>query len=224
MGEKYLLPDFRLFLNLGGFSNLSYGEIAFDISPCNILLNHLYQQHPDRTTDYDPGGELARKGTIQKDLLDTLDRLPFYQQPPPKSLGWEWVEEVVLPVIRDVEYSLPDLLHTCTIHLVGQITKAVKLVGAEGNTLLTTGGGRHNTFLMERLEEELAMLNVPLDQTITQEIIDFKEAIIFAFLGLRTLTGRPTTLSSVTGAEYDVVTGSIHLPPRGGYSFFSVDS
>lgn len=224
MGEKYLLPDFKLFLNLGGFSNLSFGEIAFDISPCNILLNHLYQQYPDRTTDYDPEGGLAAGGTLQHDLLEALNSLPFYHQPPPKSLGWEWVEEVVLPVIGNFEYALPDLLHTCTIHIAGQIAKAVRVAGAEGNTLLTTGGGRHNTFLMETLEKELAVLNVPLDQTITQEIIDFKEAIIFAFLGLRTLTGRSTTLSSVTGAEYDVVTGSIHLPPGGGFSFFSTDS
>ncbi|MEZ4776871.1 MAG: anhydro-N-acetylmuramic acid kinase [Bacteroidia bacterium] len=221
LGEKYLFPDHQLFLNLGGFSNLTFQGKAFDVSPCNILLNHLYTtRYPQHATDYDPGGAMARSGVLQTELLDALDSLAFYSQPFPKSLGWEWVEEEALPVINAFDYPLADLLHTCTLHIARQIRLAVSLVGATGIKMLATGGGRHNQFLIECLEKELKALAVSLDSHVSDDIVDYKEAIVFAFLGLRTLTGKTTTLASVTGAKSDLVTGSIHLPANGGFSLF----
>ncbi|MCB0846447.1 MAG: anhydro-N-acetylmuramic acid kinase, partial [Bacteroidetes bacterium] len=137
-----------------------------------------------------------------------------------KSLGWEWVEEEVLPIIKEFELPLADLLHTCCVHIAEQIAISAKQVGAQGEKMLITGGGKHNTFLLEQIEGKLSKVGIAIDQSISDDIIDYKEAIVFAFLGLRTLLGKPTTLASVTGAEYDVITGSVHLPGRGGYSFF----
>ncbi|MEZ4828141.1 MAG: anhydro-N-acetylmuramic acid kinase [Bacteroidia bacterium] len=221
IGEKFLFPDHELFLNLGGISNLSYQGKAFDISPCNLLLNHIYtSRFPEHITDFDPEGNYARKGMLHTDLLEALDHLDFYSQPYPKSLGWEWVEEVVLPLIDQYNYPPEDILHTCTHHIAGQIAAAVHAVGAKSRKMLTTGGGRHNLFLVECLEKSLRPVDVTLDTGVSDEIVDFKEAIVFGFLGLRTLTGKTTTLSSVTGAKSDLVTGSIHLPPGGGFSLF----
>ena len=221
MGEKYLLRDHKLFLNLGGICNLAFEGIAFDITFCNLVLNLLYQRLAENpATDYDPEGQTARSGELNSELLQQLNSLPFFAKKPPKSLGWEWVEEEVLPIIKEFELPLADLLHTCCVHIAEQIAISAKQVGAQGEKMLITGGGKHNTFLLEQIEGKLSKVGIAIDQSISDDIIDYKEAIVFAFLGLRTLLGKPTTLASVTGAEYDVITGSVHLPGRGGYSFF----
>lgn len=222
LGEKYLFPSHTLFLNLGGFSNIAYQDKAFDISSCNGILNHIFvRAFPEADTEYDPGGQVAASGELNADLLQKLDAIPFYQAAPPKSLGWEWVEREMLPVLQASNLPAEDLLHTLCVHSARQIAAAAKTVGAHGQTMFASGGGRHNHFFMACLEKELAELNIRLDDSIPDLWIDYKEAIVFAFLGLRTLLGKPTILDKATGARMASVTGSIHLPPEGGFSFFS---
>ena len=75
--------------------------------------------------------------------------------------------------------------------------------------MLSTGGGTHHLFLMEKIREAFAgEVIIP-----KEAIIDFKEAIIFAFLGYLRLNGRPNALSSVTGARLDSCSGAVYLPP-----------
>lgn len=222
LGEHHLFPAYRLFLNLGGFCNLTYGGTAFDVAPCNIVLNHVYRQRVDEGggRDYDPGGTLAASGMLDGPLLKALDALPYYEQAPPKSLGWEWVQGDVLPILDDWLGRPQDFLHTFCVHVARQIAAAVRQTGAQDQPMLVTGGGRYHQFLMDRLQAELAPLGITIATDAPAGWVDFKEAIVFAFLGLRTLQGRPTTLASVTGARQDVVTGSIHLPPSGGWALF----
>ncbi len=225
LGEQYLFPDYQLFLNLGGISNLSYQGIGFDISSCNGILNDLYQKgQPNSQTDYDPGGQLAAQGALNSELLEILNSIPYYQQQPPKSLGREWTDETMLPIVEAFDIPLADKLHTLVQHMAEQIALAVEQVGAKGEKMLVTGGGRHHSFLMEKLRDALVPLSVEIPELNEREQfwVDYKEALVFGLLGLHTLLGRPTTLASVTGAPYDVVTGSIHLPPKGGFSFFSL--
>lgn len=219
--EKYLFPDHKLFLNLGGFSNMTFGSLAFDVSPCNIVLNHLYREFaPESETDFDPEGQSAASGAIIPELLDQLNAHPYFSQKAPKSLGWEWVLSEVMPVLASREEKAPDLMRTYVAHASQQIGKAVAQLGAKNEKILITGGGKHNTFLMEQITKALSTYAIEVDDTVSSDIIDYKEAIGFAFLGLRTLTGKSTALSSVTGAEMDVSCGSIHLPPKRAMSFF----
>lgn len=219
--EKYLFPDYRLFLNLGGFSNMTFGPLAFDVSPCNIVLNHLYREYaPDAETDYDPEGQVAASGNIIPDLLDQLNAHPYFAQKAPKSLGWEWVLSEVMPVLATREEKAPDLMRTYVEHASHQIGRAVETLGARNEKMLITGGGMHNVFLMEKIAAAISQYAIEVDNSISTDIIDYKEAIGFAFLGLRTLTGKPTVMASVTGAEVEAVCGSIHLPPQKAPSFF----
>ena len=80
--------------------------------------------------------------------------------------------------------------------------------------LLVTGGGVHHVYLMERLQKLLGDAGIPISISTNAELCDSKEAMIFAFLGLQVLLGRPNTLHSMTGASMDCIGGSIHLPPR----------
>lgn len=218
LGEKFLFPDRRLFLNLGGFSNLSFGGSAFDVAPCNIVLNALYRRHqPADPLGYDDRGALAASGQPLPELLAALGSLPFYAQSPPKSLGWEWVEQQCMPVLERFDAPLADLLHTVVLHIAHEIAAGLSLTGARNEPILVTGGGRHHHFLMEQIARACAPLGIAPDDTAPDAWTDYKEAIIFAFLGLRCIEGETTTLASVTGALQDAVTGAIHLPPGGGW-------
>lgn len=216
-GEQHLFPDHQLFLNLGGFANITANGRAWDIAGCNLVLNWLAAQH-DSTLSYDPEGTIARSGTTNPFLLDRLNRLDYYQQAPPKSLGTEWLYHTVFPLLDNDQISVEDRANSYVKHLAHQIYQGLKDTGITRQPLLITGGGALNQYLMEILTNELAPLEIHPDHSISDEIVHFKEAIIFAFLGLNTLLGRPNTLSRVTGARTNVCAGSIHLPAKGGYS------
>ena len=195
------------FLNLGGFANLSYkdktGKIrAFDISPANLPLNKLAEV---KGLNYDKDGALSRSGEISFFLLDLLNSLPYYQQNAPKSLGTEWLEAEFYPLIkfdRDIENNLS----TVTEHIAIQVSKELEYSASK--RVLVTGGGARNHYLIERIAHYYSgELIVP-----EEKLIDFKEAIVFAYLAALKLHGKPNSLSTVTGAQRNMIGGVIHDP------------
>lgn len=214
LGEKHLFQSHELFLNLGGISNLTYEDKAFDISPCNGILNFLFEKfHPESDVTFDAGGAFAAKGKVDEALKQELDQLSYYYAEPPKSLGWEWVVEHVLPILNKYSLEPEDYLRTLVEHIAFQIGKSIKERVDEPQKMMVTGGGRHHTLLMDRIDHHLEGSGVLVSEDFPMSWVDYKEAIVFAFLGLRTLLGQPTSLASVTGAKQDVLGGSIHLPP-----------
>lgn len=223
-GERMLWPDVRWFLNLGGIANLSRiskigDSMAYDVGAINMALNSLTRML-EPPLPYDPDGQIAASGSLDTDLMAALEALPYYQQSPPKSLGTEWFDANVLPLLRNDAITVPDRLHTYVQHLAGRLAADLARHGAREESLLVTGGGAHNGFLMATLREALAPIGVEIVAT-SKTVIDFKEAIVFGFLGLMTLLGHPNTLSGVTGASQPVAGGSIHLPAAGGFSILS---
>lgn len=204
IGDAFLFSDYEYCLNLGGFSNISFDEKgtrkAFDICPVNIVLNPLAQK---LGFEYDDKGALAATGKIDKDLLKELNALFFYKDDKPKSLGYEFVVAVINPILQKYNLKPTDALRTFTEHVAQQI--ASKLDG-KGKVLIT-GGGTYNTFLIERLR---ALTNCELVIP-SKDLIDFKEALIFAFLGLRRLNNQVNCLKSVTGASKDHSSGEVFL-------------
>jgi len=205
VGDELLFSDYDLYLNIGGFANLSYKSnnkrIAFDICPANIILNMLAQK---AGLEYDADGKVAEHGNIDETLLSTLNQKEYYTQPPPKSLGVEWLYNNLIPHIADSTLSLPDLLRTFTEHIAIQISGAI-IIYCIGKTL-ATGGGVHNKFLVKRIN---SMLNNDLIIPDPQ-IIDYKEALIFAFLGVLRFRNENNCLKSVTGAGFDNCGGAIY--------------
>ena len=205
IGDKLLFSDYDCCLNLGGFANISFekgGErIAFDIGPANIVLNEMVQEFGLK---YDKDGELGRQGKIDFDLLKQLNSLEFYRQPEPKSLGREWIEEVFLPLLAKSSAPFSDKLRTVYEHIAIQITNVLNGKGK----MLVTGGGALNRFLIERIQD-LTTTEVCLPG---KKIIEYKEAIIFAFLGVLRFLNLNNCLTSVTGAAKDHSSGVIFLP------------
>jgi anhydro-N-acetylmuramic acid kinase len=222
MGEQALFGDYQLFLNLGGICNLTYGARAFDVCPCNGVLNAVFQAaFPEVEAGYDHDGAMAVAGVLDEDLLNVLNQLPYYRRRPPKSLGREWAEAEVMPLLSRANLPAEDVLHTFCVHVAQQVAYATDKVGAHNQQMLITGGGRHHAFLLQQLRDHLAPLGVTVPDPADLAWVDYKEAIVFGFLGLRTLLGLPTTLARTTGAKHDAVTGSIHLPPQGQFAFLS---
>lgn len=213
VGDEYLFSDFDFCLNLGGFSNISFLSgsgirLAFDICPVNIALNYLARK-VDR--EFDQEGLIARSGKVDQGLLDDLNLLGHYAINPPKSLGREWFEEQMAPLLDYNAIRIEDRMRTLVEHISIQLRNAIvsNLVrGERGKSLLVTGGGAHNQFLVERIRE-LVPVNVHIPGT---DLIDYKESLIFAFLGLLRWNEIPNVFSSVTGASRDSCSGSLYMP------------
>ena len=208
IGDRHLFGQYGYCLNLGGFANISYEKegqrVAYDICPVNYVLNH-YTRAIGK--EYDNKGELAAKGTVHPGLLETLNRLDFYRQQGPKSLGREWVEQCVFPLIESYDLSLEDNLSTFCEHAALQIGSELS---AGSKKMLVSGGGAYNTYLMSRIEaHSAAAIHIPDALT-----INFKEALIFAFLGCLYMENQPNCLASVTGAARDVVGGARYVSCR----------
>jgi len=207
IGDRLLFADYDYCLNLGGFSNISFEEngkrLAFDISPVNTVLNFYANKLGH---DYDDGGSIAAEGEIIEELLSELDALDFYKQPYPKSLGFEFVKQTVLPLMERYDATAQNKLATFTEHVARQIAAVILHKGAAGS-LLITGGGAYNATLIKRMQQLMPLINiaVPNDKT-----IQYKEALIFALLGVLKLRGEVNTLSSVTGAPQDHTGGIIY--------------
>lgn len=210
VGDHYLFAGHRFCLNLGGFANISYEKegkrLAFDICPVNTALNYLASR---RGLQYDSGGDLAMNGQIVPELLDQMNSLAYYHQQGPKSLGREWFEKAFLPLISNGNYSIEDRLRTTVEHIGIQISNSLFL--SPGTTLFTTGGGAFNHFLIETIEEHISRhgihVVVPDDK-----VVQFKEALIFAFLGLLRHRNKINVFASVTGAQSDSSSGAVYTP------------
>ena len=200
IGDLLLFPKHKYCINLGGFANISIkkngGIIAFDICPANIVLNDICKE---LEIEYDSNGDISREGEIIPTLLEQLNQLDFYIKKAPKSLGREWVEENVFPILKNNDSK--DLLCTFCEHIAIQIGKFLA-----DESALFTGGGVFNSFLMDRITfHSKAKILVP-----NKELIEFKESLIFAFLGVLRLRNEVNCLQSVTGANRDNCGGVIH--------------
>ena len=205
IGDRILFSDYDYCINLGGFSNVSFEQngkrIAFDISPVNTVLNFYANQ---LGLNYDDKGTISRTGKINTDLLNKLNALDYYQQTFPKSLGFEFVKGIILPLIESFEISMENKLRTFTEHVALQT--ALALPNKNGR-MLATGGGAYNDFLVERIQSHLPEMKIIIP---SPKILEFKEALIFALLGVLKLRGEINVLSSVTGAKMDHSSGIIY--------------
>lgn len=213
IGEKYLLPGYQYYLNLGGIANISAAAdeyVAFDVCPANRVLDNLATA---LNRPFDDGGALAAGGTIDTELLAELDALPYYAQNWPKSLANDFGTDTILPMINSRKVSVQGKLRTYTEHIAQQIVDAVtrlKAESADATKMLVTGGGAFNTFLIQRLSDLLAPLNVEVEVPDAQ-IVKFKEALIMAFIGTLRWRQEENVLSSVTGASENSVNGALWI-------------
>jgi anhydro-N-acetylmuramic acid kinase len=191
------------FLNLGGFANISTQknglQQAFDIAPANLPLN-IWMQTIGQ--EYDKDGALSSSGKVNETILNQVLQQPFFKQNGPKSLGTEWLNEHYLPLFESL--PIEDRLRTHTEIL--SLLCAETFHSLALHKVFVSGGGAYNSFLMQRIQANFnGELIIPAPQ-----IIAFKEALIFAFLGALFIRKEPNTIASVTGAKESLCTGTLH--------------
>ena len=205
VGEKYLFNEYDSCINLGGFANISKTLdeklIAYDICPVNTVLNYLSNKI---NLDFDKDGEISKNGSLIEDLYIKLNKLDYYHNNHPKSLGIEWVNLKIKPLLDEYPNQAEDLLHTFTHHIAEQVSNST----IDEKNVLITGGGAKNKFLIDLINKRLNNNVIIPDNT----LIDYKEAIIFGFLGLLKLVNINNCYSSVTGSSKDHCSGEIFLP------------
>ena len=206
IGDRILFSEYDACLNLGGFANISlemdHKRIAYDICPVNIVLNKLAGQ---LGLNYDPDGLFASKGTVNLKLLSSLNELPYYFKIHPKSLGREWLENEFLPIFEDYQLPVEDLLATVYEHIAIQISRSME--SKPDSKVLVTGGGSKNKFLMAKIGDKGNNTWIVPEE----ELSDFKEALIFAFLAVLRWRNENNILKSVTGSVKDQKGGAIYL-------------
>jgi anhydro-N-acetylmuramic acid kinase len=213
MGEKLLLPEYPLLLNLGGIANISFrkGEeyVAFDICPTNRVLNMLAAL---QGKSYDKDGTIASGGNVSGELLEQLNGLSYYKQPPPKSLANQFGTDEVFPLLPTE--NIADALRTYVEHIAVQVRIAVEAILPQPGTgnlqLLVTGGGAHNKFLVEQIRQHLTSMNITVVVP-EKNIVDYKEALVMALLGILRWREQNTVMSSVTGARRDSIGGAVWI-------------
>lgn len=200
IGDRFLFSDYPYCLNLGGFSNISFEKdgkrIAYDICPVNIVLNYLAEKEG---MTYDKDGLMAKTGKINQELLEKLNNLDYYKAEEKKSLGKEWVLKYIFPLFDNSDLETKDIMATYVEHITIQLASKIN------GEVLITGGGVFNKHLIESLKEKLNhKIHIP-----DPIIINYKEALIFAFLGVLRERKEINTLCSVTGAIKDSCGGLI---------------
>lgn len=204
IGDQLLFGEYENCLNLGGIANISYQQnekrIAYDIVPMNMVLNHLANK---LGKPYDNHGKMARIGSVNNTILQKLNALSFYKKNPPKSLGYEWVEDSIFPILESSNINNQDQLASFVDHIATQLASHLP----KGKTLVT-GGGAYNDFLIECINQKIAetqTLVIP-----NQTILEFKEAMIFGFLGVLRIRNEINCLRSATGASRDSSGGMVY--------------
>lgn len=217
IGDKLLFSTYPLCLNIGGIANLSAHSndvtVSFDICPANRILNRLADL---AGKPYDEGGKLAATGNINQDLLNRLNGLPYYQLPYPKSLSNDFGDLEIYPLISSANIPVADALRTYTEHIALQVEAAVEQIRSRAAgitqpaTMLVTGGGAFNNFLVQRLQQRLQEFNITAEVP-DEKTVKFKEALVMAFIGVLRWREENNVMSSVTGASRSSVGGALWM-------------
>ncbi len=213
IAEKYLFAEHRFFLNLGGIANISIHEgdkiLAYDVCPCNQVLNRLANE---LGLVYDPEGYNARMGKVNDRLLSQWNNMKYFKIQGPKSLDNNWIKKRFYKKIEDLEISVRDALRTSTEFMAQTIAEHIRvnrLAGAK-NSIFITGGGAHNDFLMQ-LIDEYTSVDVAIHKP-KKEIVDMKEAILMCLMGFLRAQKVANNIPSVTGASKETIGGALYLP------------
>lgn len=203
VGDQLLFSDYDFCLNLGGISNISMevsGERkAFDCTPFNGLLNHFAKV---LGAEYDQDGNWAAEGAQNEILLDSLNALAYYKVKGAKSLGREDLEADFLPLLQKSGLPPKNILATLVAHFAFQIGRIIRdFQRNDQPKILVTGGGAYHETFIEKLKTELSAGSVVIVPD--QGLLEFKEALIFGFLGVLKMCEENNCLASVTGAKSD---------------------
>ena len=218
--QIFSAPDKSLaVVNIGGIANITAisvtGDVSgFDTGPGNTLMDCWIQQA--QGLEFDRGGEWARGGNVILELLNAMLDDPWFRRPPPKSTGREyfnllWVEAMLGK--DSLARGPQDIQATLCEVTAMSISKALQRSDDPLQQAYICGGGAHNEYLMERIQQLS-----PATSLIASEVqgipADWVEACAFAWLARAHHNGIPGNIPAVTGATKPCVLGTAHTPRK----------
>lgn len=207
IGDKLLFTEYEMCLNIGGIANISFEEndkrLAFDCCMANQGLNFIAGLE---RLSFDEGGKLAASGKIIPLLFEGLNAEDYFSKRPPKSLGREFFEKHQRELLLQAQHCPADIAHTYATHIAFQIAQAVAHLPK--GKMLVTGGGAFHKLLIDKLKQ-FSKHQIELGP---EQLINYKEALIFAFLGILKQQGKTNILSDYTGASSDSCSGVVWCP------------
>jgi anhydro-N-acetylmuramic acid kinase len=228
----------RIAQNIGGIGNLTAipaaanpeQVIAFDTGPGNMVMDALVERFFRRR--YDPEGKIAARGKVNDQVVRQLLRMPFFQQPPPRTAGREeFGHEFVARFINHFRHSSQraatkeDMVATATALTAASIAQSIerfvlrrrnqKREPGTGNwELVVSGGGTRNRTLMRMIAGRIRRLPIRLRTTDEFGLpSEAKEAVAFAVLAYQTWNQQSGNIPSATGAKRAAVLGKVSYPP-----------
>ena len=195
-------------LNIGGVANVTWigsneTVLAFDTGPGNGLIDDWVLQTIKRPMD--EGGQLAREGQVNDEILTQLLTHPYFNQVPPKSL--DRLDFSLEPVAG---LTPMDGAATLTAFTAEAVRNSLAYFPEAPTRWLVCGGGRHNESLMNCLQKSLGVAVEPVETVGWSG--DALEAQVFGFLAARSLQKMPITLPTTTGVKQPMTGGVLHKP------------
>ncbi|MFV1982608.1 MAG: anhydro-N-acetylmuramic acid kinase [Thiohalomonadales bacterium] len=210
----------RIILNIGGIANITYLPAnqpnfisGFDTGPGNALMDEWIQKH--KSLDYDKNGEWAKTGKLDYNLLKLFLEHPYFQESPPKSTGRDifnlnWVESILEHYRASKILNTEDVQTTLCALTAHSIFNAIQTLN-NIDELYVCGGGIHNLFLINMLQELLSEKNISCESTENLGLNpDWVEACAFAWLARQRLNNLPGNCPSVTGARHRCILGAVY--------------
>jgi anhydro-N-acetylmuramic acid kinase len=215
VGDQLLFGDYDLLLNIGGIANMTTRDAAGNYTACDITvanqaLNYLAAKAGKL---FDENGDLAAAGQLIEEALRELSAHDYYTITGPKALSNEAAMQLVADFLDEEQWPLADRLHTVCALIVAQTDHLVKQTlgdATAGKKMLVTGGGALNTFLVSRLQQQLATLGIDVVVPDTNVVL-YKEALVMALLGILRWREEPNVMAGVTGARKDSVGGAFWI-------------
>lgn len=208
----------RAIHNIGGIANMTYLKkggtldevIAFDSGPGNMMINEACQRLYH--LDYDKDGDIAKSGSLIKDMYDELMSHSYYKQNYPKSTGREMFGSLYVNqwIDKYMNHKKEDLIHTFAMITVDSIVESyTELIKEPIDELVLCGGGAHNRFIIEQLKMKMTKTKIKVLEDLGYDS-EFKEALAFIILGNQTLNRLPGNVVNATGAKAYTVLGQIN--------------
>jgi len=196
-----------VFVNIGGISNLTYinknDEVtSFDSGPGNFLIDKLIQLKSNDKIQFDKNGEIASKGKIDKNILESYLNDSYFDSLPPKSLD---VNDFNLSPIRGLsaKNAITTLSELTSISIVNSLNFFIQ----RPEKIIICGGGRKNRYIFERIKK---MSNIPTLSIDKYKINgDFIESQAFAYLAIRSFLKKPISFPKTTGVSKPMTGGKL---------------
>jgi anhydro-N-acetylmuramic acid kinase len=215
IADKTLFPGYQAYLNLGGIANISILTPdatwkAWDIGPCNQALNHLAMK---AGYAYDAEGKIAESGMVIMSVVDALVSMFPYNDGQPKGLSNAEVQSSWIKYLDASDESINNLLASVTEAIAILIHEHLQLLYGVASNVLVTGGGAHNTHLINRLNALSASDHFTFHLP-SSVVINYKECLLMAWLGYLTTHGRSYGIDAVSGAGRDTIGGALYKATR----------